>query len=63
MLYSCIHGFLLRGGSKWPCLGEVPYHQKRKKKKSHNNTKLMTETVFLFFNCDSKQTIGGFCLV
>ena len=33
------------------------------KSSGQNNTKLMTETVFLFFNCDSKQTIGGFCLV
>ena len=63
MLYSCIRGFLHRGGSKWPCLGEVPYHQKRINKKSHNNTKLKTETAILFFNCDSKQTIGGFFLV
>ena len=35
-----------------------------KKEKSHNNTKVKTETAFFFFfNCDSKQTIGGFRLV
>ena len=33
-----------------------------KKEKSHNNTKLTTEIAF-FFNRDSKQTTGGFCIV
>ena len=28
---SCIHGSILRDGSKGPCLGEVPCHQKKKK--------------------------------
>ena len=32
---------------------------KNKKKKCHNNTKIKIETTF-FFNCESKQTIGGF---
>ena len=33
-----------------------------KKEKCHKNTKLKTETAF-FINCDSKQTIGWFCIV
>ena len=27
--YSCIHGLPPRGGSKGPCLGVVPCHQKK----------------------------------
>ena len=33
-----------------------------KKENCHNNTQIKIETTF-FFNCDSKQTIGGFFLV
>ena len=34
---SCIYGLLPRGESKGPCLGEVPHHKKRDKKKKSND--------------------------